>query len=75
MYFLIGAFKIFPLFHNLAIFLFSEIVIFMISWWLVLKWIVLSLRGCPILLSLVRFQTELDSTQSYYHYLFLQRGC
>ena len=37
MYFLIGAFKIFPLFHNLAIFLFSEIVVFMINWWLVLS--------------------------------------
>ena len=32
------------------------------------KQIVLPLRGCPILLSLV---TELDSTQSYYHYLQL----
>jgi len=29
------------------------------------------LGGCPILLSLVWFQTELDSTQSYYHYLLL----
>ena len=27
------------------------------------------LRGRPILLSLVLLQTELDSTQSYYHYL------
>ena len=29
----------------------------------------LPLRGRPILLSLVWLQTELDSTQSYYHYL------
>ena len=29
----------------------------------------LPLRGRPILLSLVRLLTELDSTQSYYHYL------
>ena len=29
----------------------------------------LPLHGRPILLSLVRLQTELDSTQSYYHYL------
>ena len=33
------------------------------------KQITLPLRGRPILLSLVWFQTELDSTQSYYHYL------
>ena len=31
----------------------------------------LPLRGRPILLSLVWLQTELDSTQSYYHYLIL----
>ena len=36
---------------------------------LVLKKIGLPLRGRPILLSLVRLPTELDSTQSYYHYL------
>ena len=35
------------------------------------KQIGLPLRGCPILLSLVWLQTELDSTQSYYHYLFI----
>ena len=29
----------------------------------------LPLRGRPILLSSVLLQTELDSTQSYYHYL------
>ena len=33
------------------------------------KQIGLPLRGRPILLSLVWLQTELDSTQSYYHYL------
>ena len=33
------------------------------------KQIELLLRGRPILLSLVWLQTELDSTQSYYHYL------
>ena len=33
------------------------------------KQIGLPLRGRPILLSLVGLQTELDSTQSYYHYL------
>ena len=33
------------------------------------KQIRLPLRGRPILLSLVWLQTELDSTQSYYHYL------
>jgi len=33
------------------------------------KQIGLPLRGRSILLSLVRKQTELDSTQSYYHYL------
>ena len=36
---------------------------------LVLKKIGLPLRGRPILLSLVRLPTELDSTQTYYHYL------
>ena len=36
------------------------------------KQIGLLLRGRPILLSLVLLQTELDSTQSYYHYLFWQ---
>ena len=46
--------QIFPFFHNLAILLFSEIVI---------------LRRRPILLSLVWLQTQLDSTQSYFHYL------
>ena len=35
------------------------------------KQIGLPLRGRPILLSLVCLQTELDSTQSYYHYLLL----
>ena len=35
------------------------------------KQIGLPLRGRPSLLSLVRLQTELDSTQSYYHYLSL----
>ena len=30
----------------------------------------LPLRGRPILLSLVWLQTELDSTQSYNHYLY-----
>ena len=67
--------------HSLAIFLFSEIVIFMINWqldWVESnsvcnhtrdKQIGLSLRGRPILLSLVWSQTDLDSTQSYYHYL------
>ena len=34
------------------------------------KQIGLPLRGRPILLSLVWLQTELDSTQSYYHYLY-----
>ena len=34
------------------------------------KQIGLPLRGRPILLSLVWLQTELDSTQSYYHYKF-----
>ena len=34
-----------------------------------IKKIGLPLRGRPILLSLVRLPTELDSTQSYYHYL------
>ena len=33
------------------------------------KQIRLPLRGRPILLSLIWLQTELDSTQSYYHYL------
>ena len=33
------------------------------------KQIGLPLRGRPILLSLVWLQTELESTQSYYHYL------
>ena len=33
------------------------------------KQIGLPLRGRPILLSLVWLQTELDSTQSYYHYV------
>ena len=33
------------------------------------KQIRLPLRGRPILLSLVWLQTELDSIQSYYHYL------
>ena len=33
------------------------------------KQIGLPLNGRPILLSLVWLQTELDSTQSYYHYL------
>ena len=37
------------------------------------KQIGLPLRGRPILLSLVGLQTELDSTQSYYHYLFVVR--
>jgi len=46
--------QIFPFFHTLVFFL-LEIVIFM--------------RGRPILLSLVWLQTELDSSQSYYHYL------
>ena len=32
------------------------------------KQIGLPLRGRPILLSLLSLQTELDSTQSYYHY-------
>mgnify|MGYP006964567895 CR=1 FL=1 len=32
------------------------------------KQIELPLRGRPILLSLVWLQTELNSTQSYYHY-------
>ena len=32
------------------------------------KQVGLPLRGRPILLSLVWLQTELDSTQSYYHY-------
>ena len=36
------------------------------------KQIGLPVRGRPILLSLVWLQTELDSTQSYYHYLFLR---
>ena len=66
----------FSLSHNLAIFLFSEIVIFMINFvssnsvcnHTRPKQIGLPLRGCPILLSLVWSQTELDSTQSYYHY-------
>ena len=35
------------------------------------KQIGLALRGRPILLSLVLLQTELDSTQSYYHYLLM----
>ena len=34
----------------------------------------LPLRGRPILLSLVSLQTELDSTQPYYHYLSLHGG-
>ena len=34
-----------------------------------IKKIGLPLRGRPILLSLVRLPTELDSTQSFYHYL------
>ena len=33
------------------------------------KQIGLPLRGRPILLSFVWLQTELDSTQSYYHYI------
>ena len=32
----------------------------------------LTLRGRPILLSLVWLQTELDSTQSYYHHKSLE---
>ena len=35
------------------------------------KQIGLPLRGRPILLSLVWLLNELDSTQSYYHYLFV----
>ena len=35
------------------------------------KQIGLPLRDRPILLSLVRLQTEVDSTQAYYHYLLL----
>jgi len=34
----------------------------------------LPLRGRPILLSLVWLQTGLDSTQSYYHYLFYDKN-
>ena len=34
-------------------------------------WKITTLRGRPILLSLVWLHTELDSTQSYYHYLLL----
>ena len=34
------------------------------------KQIGLPLRGRPILLLLVWLQTELNSTQSYYHYIF-----
>ena len=57
--------QIFPFFHNLAILLFSEIVIFMINWKQDLvssnsvcnhtrdKQIGLPLRGRPILLSLL----------------------
>ena len=50
--------QIFPFFITSLFFFFSEIVIG------------LPLRGRPILLSLVWLQTELDSTQSYYHYLY-----
>ena len=51
--------------HNLAILLFSEIIIFVTRD----KQIWLPLRVRPIFLSLVWLQTELDSTQSYYHCL------
>ena len=72
--------RIFSFVSYLGFFFFSEIVIFMINWLedFVLsnsvrshtrdKQIGLPLRGRLILLSLVWLQTELDSTQSYYHY-------
>ena len=75
--------QIFPFFQNLAIPLFSEIVIFMINWYqdFVMsnficnhtcdKQIGLQLCGHLILLSIVWLQTELDSTKSYYLYLLL----
>ena len=71
----------FLFFHKLAILLSLEIVIFMMNWLEDFvssnsvcnhtrdKKIGLLLRGLPILLLLVWLQTELDSTQSYYHYL------
>ena len=68
--------QISPFFHNLAILLFSEIVIFIINRQLdfalsnsVCNHTCEKQIGLPrILLSLVRLETELDSTQSYYHY-------
>ena len=51
--------QIFPFIHKLAFMLFSEIVIFAKQ---------IGLRS-PILLTLVWLQTEVDSTQSYYHYI------
>ena len=71
-----------PFFYNLAI-LFSEIVIFITNWYENFvssnsvcnhtrdKQIGLPRRGRPILLSLVWLEAELDSTQSYYHYLII----
>ena len=65
----------------MAILLFSEIVIFMINWYKHFvssnsvcnhtrdEQIGLPLRSRPILFSLVWLQTEMDSTQSYYHYI------
>ena len=35
----------------------------------------LPLSGCPVLLSLVWLQTELDSTQSYYHHKLIHLWC
>ena len=73
--------QMFSFFHNLAILLFSETVIFIISWYRDFvfsnsvcnhtrdKLIGLPLRGRPIWLSLVRLRTELDSIYSCYHYL------
>ena len=58
--------RIFSFFHNLAIFLFIGNCNFYRD-----KQIGLPLRGRPILLSLVWWQTELDSTQFYFHYIFL----
>ena len=74
--------KIFPFFHNLVILLFSDYMNCNFYDSLVIrlrvfqycptrdKQIRLPLRGRVILLPRVWLQTELDSTQSYYHHQY-----
>ena len=68
---------IFPFIHNLAILLFSEIVIFMRNWYNTscrpiksVSILVISKLDsrCAVVRFLAWLQTELDSTQSCYHY-------